>query len=558
MTASPSWARWPGGSAGRVLVLLFGLLVWLPGLTSLPAIDRDEARFAQATVQMLETGNFVDIRFQAEPRYRKPVGIYWLQAAAVTIAGGSEAGRIWPHRIPSLLAALASLLLTAAIGDRLFGHPTGMVAALLLAASPLLGVEARLATTDAALLAACLLAIWALAGIHGRRDEPRGVHQPWRWRWGEPLLFWAAIGVGLLLKGPVVLLVAGGTVLGLVASERRWRWLGDLRPLPGICLALAIAGPWFLLIVRASGGAFFERSFGQDFLGKLVGVQESHFGPPGYYLLLFCATFWPGTLVATLAIPAVWRERRERAVRFCLAWLVPAWIVFELALTKLPHYVLPLYPAIAILAAQALVSGTVAPGITLRGRTAIAVWLAIGAAIAAAGILLPWSLDAAIEPLAIPLAALVVLLMAAVLVARRRRREALAFGLLLALGAAPAVALFGRVLPNLEPLWLTRAVAATVAGARPCPTGSLAVVGYHEPSLVFTLGTATALTDLSGAAAHLAADPDCGLALVPEALTPVFLARATAAGATARPVAAVAGFDYNDLHVERLTLFAGH
>src|SRR4029450_6604088 len=76
-----------------------------------------------------------------------------------------------------------------------------------------------------------------------------------------------------------------------------------------------------------------------------------HGAPPGYYFVLFWVTFWPGATLAALVTPAVWGARRERAIKFLLAWLVPPWVVFELVVTKLPHYVLPLYPAIAILIA---------------------------------------------------------------------------------------------------------------------------------------------------------------------------------------------------------------
>src|SRR4029078_13196949 len=93
-------------------------------------------------------------------------------------------------------------------------------------------------------------------------------------------------------------------------------------------------------------------SVGSDMLAKVAGGQESHGAPPGTYLLLSWFTFWPGAMLAVLAAPAVWRARRERSVRFLLAWLVPSWLVFELVVTKLPHYVLPLYPAIAILIAR--------------------------------------------------------------------------------------------------------------------------------------------------------------------------------------------------------------
>ena len=91
-------------------------------------------------------------------------------------------------------------------------------------------------------------------------------------------------------------------------------------------------------------------------LAKVASAQETHGAPPGLYLVLFFATFFPASMLAGLAAPAVWAVRREPAARFLLAWLVPSWIVFELVVTKLPHYVLPLYPAIAILIAGAVES----------------------------------------------------------------------------------------------------------------------------------------------------------------------------------------------------------
>ncbi len=131
------------------------LLAFLPGFFYIPPVDRDEARFAQATKQMIESGDYVDIRFQEVSRYKKPVGIYWLQAAAVK--AGEALGvprartRIWLYRIPSLLGAIGAVLLTywAALA---FVSPRGaLLAGLMMASSILLGVEARLAKTDAML-----------------------------------------------------------------------------------------------------------------------------------------------------------------------------------------------------------------------------------------------------------------------------------------------------------------------------------------------------------------------------------------------------------------------
>ena len=133
--------------------------------------------------------------------------------------------------------------------------------------------------------------------------------------------------------------------------DRAWRWLLALKPLAAVVWFALLVLPWFLAISARAGDAFFAESVGQDLLSKVASGQESHGAPPGYYFALFWLTFWPGATLAALAAPAVWAARREPGTKFLLAWLVPSWIVFELVVTKLPHYVLPLYPAIAILIA---------------------------------------------------------------------------------------------------------------------------------------------------------------------------------------------------------------
>ena len=127
-----------------------------------------------------------------------------------------------------------------------------------------------------------------------------------------------------------------------------------LRPLVGVLWVLILVLPWFVAIMARAGDSFLQESVGQDLLAKVFQGQETHGAPPGYYLLLFWLTFWPAAPLAAIVAPSVWRERREPATRFLLAWIVPSWIVFELVITKLPHYVLPLYPAIAILIARAI------------------------------------------------------------------------------------------------------------------------------------------------------------------------------------------------------------
>ncbi len=144
---------------------MLALLLYLPGFFTLPPTDRDEARFAEASRQMLQSGNLVDIRFQDQPRYQKPIGIYWLQSTAAFVAG-RPTDAIWPYRIPSIVGAILALHFLLRLGERLFDRRSGLVASILLGACILMSVEARIATTDACLLAASLAACEALAAAY--------------------------------------------------------------------------------------------------------------------------------------------------------------------------------------------------------------------------------------------------------------------------------------------------------------------------------------------------------------------------------------------------------
>jgi 4-amino-4-deoxy-L-arabinose transferase-like glycosyltransferase len=150
-----------------VVLVLVSLAAFLPGFFQIPPVDRDEARFAQASKQMIESGDLVDIRFQDDVRYKKPVGIYWLQASVVAAAeklGLPQARtRIWLYRIPSLIGAIGAVLLTYWTALAFVPRRYAFLAALMLAGSFLLGVEARLAKTDAMLLVTVLAAQGALA-----------------------------------------------------------------------------------------------------------------------------------------------------------------------------------------------------------------------------------------------------------------------------------------------------------------------------------------------------------------------------------------------------------
>ncbi|HEX8417425.1 MAG TPA: glycosyltransferase family 39 protein, partial [Methylobacterium sp.] len=267
------------------------LVCFLPGLASLQPMDRDEPRFAQASKQMLETGDFVDIRFQGEARHKKPVGIYWAQSAVVGAAEamGFERARttIALYRVPSLAGALAAVLLTYWAGLAFLTRRGALLAAALFAACLMLSAEARLAKTDA-LLTACAVA--AMGGL-ARAWLDRGAG---RVGTATLLVFWLALAFGILIKGPMVPLFAGLAALALAIRARSGAWLLALRPWLGLALVLALVAPWFVAIAWKSGGAFLSEAVGNDMLGKVGSAKERHGAPPGTYLLIFFATFWPG------------------------------------------------------------------------------------------------------------------------------------------------------------------------------------------------------------------------------------------------------------------------
>src|SRR6202012_2774379 len=211
-------------------LLLCGLLLFLPGFFNIPPVDRDEARFAQATKQMVESGDFVDIRFQDDVRYKKPVGIYWMQAAVVGTATAlglpGAQRRIWLYRVPSLIGAIGAVLLTYWTALGFVTRRGAALAALMICSCVVLGAEARLAKTDAMLLLTVVAAMGALSRVYlswqRGDDSPR---QPWSW----PAIFWTALAGGILIKGPLILMFVGLTILTLAFLDRSAAWLWRLR-----------------------------------------------------------------------------------------------------------------------------------------------------------------------------------------------------------------------------------------------------------------------------------------------------------------------------------------
>ena len=523
------------------ILTLLCLALWLPGLVSLPALDRDESRFAQASRQMLESGNYVDIRLGQVPRYKKPVGIYWLQSATTAAAApfvGTQT--IWTYRLASLLGALLAVWLTVWTARAVLSPLGTFFAGTLMAGTLLLTAEASIATTDAVLLACCV----AMQGVALRIYKASRVADAPSPSTGLVLAGWAALGLGILVKGPVAPALAAVTLIPLCLWDRKFKWLARFQPLLGLPVVLAIVLPWLIAIALASNGAFFEQSLGDDFAAKLAGGQESHGALPGYFLLLSAATFWPAILFIAPAIAAAVPRHRDPMIRFLLCWAAGWWLLVEIVPTKLPHYIINAYPAFAILVG-AWLSGPMLVSLWEK----IAAWVAglqfvIGAAaLTAALVLLPrlygggdtlWLWGVAALGAVLALAALG-------LFAAGKRGFALLAVTLAALVFYPA--LTAGAGPHLDQLWMTRRLAAATQSQTQANDPPPVLAGYNEPSMLFALGADLGLSDGKGAAEIAARNG--GLALIEAQERGPFLARLAELQADAETRATVEGFNYS-------------
>lgn len=504
--------------AAPILLIILCLAVYLPGLAAIPPVDRDESRFAQASRQMLESvalpaadrdpalhgGGLAIPKVADRPRLAKPPLIYWLQSASAALftAGDPLRDHIWMYRLPSALAAIAAVLLTFRLGVSIFDHSAALLAAALLAVCPMVVWDAHQARADQLLLAATTSAVFALWSIH---QHPRA-------SWPRAAWLWLSIAAGVLTKGPVTPAVLFLTALAFSAVARDWKWLARTRPLPGLAVTAALLAPWLILAASRVGLPTLLDTIAAETLGRSTTASEGHWAPPGYHTVLLAVLFWPGSLLTAAAFVRTFRlavripppESPGLAARlrtlptrfrarvlgrtpelFLVAWILPSWILFELIATKLPHYTLPMYPAIALISAKAVLDAAharVDTDTADRIGLGLNIWLAIGLAITAAA---PIAL--ALAGGGLPAIAAAALLAAAAAFLLITARNLAAEGLLLhaqlrALAAAVlfAVLTLGLILPRASLVWVWPRAAAAIPPGRPA-----AAAGHIEDSAVY-------------------------------------------------------------------------
>lgn len=538
--AGMSWRAW-------LLVLLLAAGALFPGIAEIPVMDRDEGRYVQATKQMMESGDYVDIRLQDTTRYGYPIGTYWAKAASAQLFGGPEAP-VWAYRLPSFAAGVIAVLATAWLAARISGPAAGVGAGLLLAVSLVVAVESRTARSDALLLACVTVAqaaLWRLT----RSTESRPAF------WGAPLVFWAAHGVGVLIKGPIITLVVGLTIAAWCLWHRDRTLLRRLHVLKGLGVTALVVLPWLAAITAKTGTAYLEEALGRSMMGKVATGDRAHGAPPGYHLLVLFFAFWPGALLAGAAAAMAWVRRHDPDIRFLVCWLVPTFLVFEAVATKLPHYTMPTYPALAVLVAIVLATGFRPEGRwRWLHRAVVALFVVVTVALAAVPVAGPgyFGVPTTLESM------LALVAGAAALVSGLRLLRDMSMRRLRDLAVTVAVffgLMFQAVFPALDVIWPSRSLARIVDELRGCDQKPVAITGYAEPSVVFYLGTNTGLGDPKDAVDLLLRDPACGIAVTTDRDLEAFLAAADAAAILVQPIEGFDAFNYTRGKPVRMIVF---
>lgn len=296
---STGWKAW-------FILFAITLTAAAPGVFNLPALDRDESRFAQASKQYIETGDYLIIRYQDEYRNKKPAGIHWLQAGATQVFGDEDRLAIWTYRIPSWIGAALGTLMTFWCGIALIGRRAAFLGAALFGATLLLTSEAHISKTDGMLVFLTTWGIGALARLYmGQAENPKRM----------ALIFWFAMGCGLLIKGPVTPMVAayagmGAWVWAKAGEGKGGDWWRPLIWWPGPALAAGMFLPWLIAIQLATDNTFLQGAVGKDLKDKFAGASEGHAGWPLYHLSHIPVWFFPAVLLLIPGMTLAWKNVR--------------------------------------------------------------------------------------------------------------------------------------------------------------------------------------------------------------------------------------------------------
>lgn len=349
------------------------VVLWFSALELRGLYKPDEGRYAEIPREMLATGDWITPRLNGLKYFEKPPLQYWMTAAAFQVFGPDE----WTARLWTALTGFLGLMAVAFVGARLFGPATGRDAALVLAGSWGYFVAAQYLTLDMGLT--FFLAVAMLAFLAAQRpEEPPAAARRWM------LVAWAAMALAVLSKGLIGLVLPGLALGAYVIVQRDASPLLRLRLAAGLAIFLAIAAPWFVL-VQASNPEFFEFFFIREHFARFALPDHGRPGAWWYFLPVLLVSALPWTPMLPAVLLRAWRSQQSEGGglnidRFLVCWIVVIFAFFSASSSKLPAYILPVLPALALLLAR---HGSQLPAAVQRAPavTLIAIGMVVGLAV---------------------------------------------------------------------------------------------------------------------------------------------------------------------------------
>jgi 4-amino-4-deoxy-L-arabinose transferase-like glycosyltransferase len=337
-----SWFEKIAATPERSIVLL-SLILLLAGNWILPLTDRDETRFAEASREMIQRGDYVVPWFNGAWRFDKPILIYWCQSASYRVFGENA----FAARLPSVLFTTGTALLLVRWGRKLADARTAFLGAAMFIGGLHVAIIGRVATADMALVFFFTLAVWS--GWELTRPENSSRKLWW-------LVFYITLALGFLAKGPVAWLPIGGIILGRALWKDAFR-LPLLETVGGLCVTAVLTAAWGIPALEQTNWKYLEVGLGQHVVFRSVGVIDGHGlrGILGFvatiplYFVTFFVSFFPWSTRVPSSLLRWWPERRRQAAAwYLLAQALVVFVVFSCVRTKLPHYTLPAFPCIAL------------------------------------------------------------------------------------------------------------------------------------------------------------------------------------------------------------------
>jgi 4-amino-4-deoxy-L-arabinose transferase-like glycosyltransferase len=323
-----------------ILFLLFGA-AFFQFLGRIPLLEPDEGRYAEIPREMLARADFITPYLNYVKYFEKPPLLYWLNSISFSIFGQNEfAARFFPA-----LSGLLTVLLTYHIGRKIYGRREGILAALVLGASAGFLAQARMNIIDMP-LTLCMTATLGFFLLAAREDEKcKGLYY---------YLFYVFAALTVLAKGLIGMVLPGGIIFFFIVLTRRWKILREMKIVTGSLLFLLITAPWFILVsVRNPEFArfFFIHEHVERFLTKIHGRYE----PPWYFIPVLLGCMFPWTLFLPAVLRKIWREKRPAMTGptiYLVIWAALIFCFFSLSDSKLIPYIIPVFPAVALLAGR--------------------------------------------------------------------------------------------------------------------------------------------------------------------------------------------------------------